>query len=350
MIDFTLVSREVRSLVARRRELLTFLGSLFAALGIILHNGLQGGLPQSLKDLESHGFAIYAFMLLVPSIILALRLARLNAGMILNGVLYQKLMQHQDFTTKSTPERLVRAARLNYFGVSFLMFLLTDLIAGFSATLLGLALKVDYGPAIGMGAGVSVAGLLIYHYFHHQAGAFAQKRMEADSCTPFDRDQWEAHQAGSLEDINHDMIAILGLVGLMVFSGIEGLSGLGRAKSVDLSSDQVQEHGPTVYGVLMTTTCLMGLVTYLRLRIAIGTFSLLIDPKDRPYRPFRLTDSLLGYMLLAFLLSLSLHVLLYPHLKNYGPGLLLSIDASVFVLAVLGEQLVLIMAGQKAKR
>ena len=145
------------------------------------------------------------------------------------------------------------------------------------------------------------------------------------------------------------MITIIGLVGLMVFSGFEGLSGLGRAKSVDLSSEEVQAHGPTAYGVLMTTTCLMGLITYLRLRIALGSFSLMIDPQDRPYRPFRLTDSLLGYMLIAFLLSLSLHVLLYPHLKNYGPSLLLIIDSSVFVLAVVVEQLALILAGQKTK-
>ena len=36
MIDFTTVTREFRSLVDRRRELQTFLGSGFAAMSLIL--------------------------------------------------------------------------------------------------------------------------------------------------------------------------------------------------------------------------------------------------------------------------------------------------------------------------
>jgi hypothetical protein len=354
MIDFTLVSREVRSLVARRRELLTFLGSVFAALGIVLQNVLQGNLPGDLRDLREHVFAVYGFMLMVPSLILALRLARLNAGMVLNGVLYQRLMQEQDFTTKSTPERIKKAARLNYFGVSFLMFLLTDLIAGFSATLLALALGIDVWPAILPGAAVVLGGLAVYHYYHNRAADFAWKRIGAEPCTPFDRDHWEAHQSGSLEDINHDMITILGLVGLMVFSGFEMLSGLGgwlravkeAGDTTDLSQEVI-DHAPTVYSVLMATTCLMGLLTYLRLRLGLGTFSMLIDPTDRPFRPLRLTDSLLGYLLLTFLLVVSLHVLLYPHLKNHA--ILLSIDALVFVLAVAVEQVALVLAGKRLK-
>ena len=75
MIEFRTVTREFRSLVSRRRELFTFLGSVFAALGIFLQNALQGGLPPSLGAIGRHVFAFYALMLMVPSLLLALRSA-----------------------------------------------------------------------------------------------------------------------------------------------------------------------------------------------------------------------------------------------------------------------------------
>ncbi len=50
-IDFTTVSREFNSLVVRRRDLLTLLGSIFAGLGIFLQNVLQGNLPPALRGL-----------------------------------------------------------------------------------------------------------------------------------------------------------------------------------------------------------------------------------------------------------------------------------------------------------
>src|SRR5579885_1819221 len=132
MIEFTAVSREIRSVLSRRRELLTFLGSVFAALGIFLQNLLGGSLPESLKSLERHTFAAYALLLLVPALLLALRLAKLNAGMTLNGILYARLMQEQGFTDKAGPDATRRAGRVNVFGVSFLMFVLADLLAGFA--------------------------------------------------------------------------------------------------------------------------------------------------------------------------------------------------------------------------
>src|SRR6516225_8102328 len=88
MIEFSPVTHEFRSLVERRRELSTFLGSAFAALGLFLHNSLQGGLPDSLKAIQQHLFADYAFALMVISLILALRMAKLHGGMVLNGILY----------------------------------------------------------------------------------------------------------------------------------------------------------------------------------------------------------------------------------------------------------------------
>jgi hypothetical protein len=344
MIDFTAVSHEIRSVLSRRRELLTFLGSVFAALGIFLQNLLGGSLPESLKSLERHTFAAYALLLLVPSLLLALRLAKLNAGMTLNGILYARLMQEQAFTEKAGPDAPRRAARVNVFGVSFLMFLLADLLAGFAAGLLDLSIdttRAAMAPVVG--AAVVVAGLALYLYFHRQAAAYALARSFNDPCAPFEREQWEAHVSGSMHDGNHDMITVLALVGLIVFSAFEGLSGLGKATGqTDLPPQDVQKYGPLAYGLLMTVTCFVGLVTYIRLRVAIGTRSLQIDPNDRPFRPLRLTDSLLGYMLLVFLFAVSLHFLLYPYLAERP---LLIVVAAAFGTAILAEQTTLVIAG-----
>ena len=94
MIDFSTVTREFRSLIGRRRELQTLLGSVFAGLGIFLQNSLQGNLPTSLGGIQRHLFAFYAIMLMVPSLILALRMARLHGGLVLNGILFAHLMLH----------------------------------------------------------------------------------------------------------------------------------------------------------------------------------------------------------------------------------------------------------------
>jgi hypothetical protein len=345
MIDFTAVSREIRSVLSRRRELLTFLGSVFAALGIVLQNLLGGNLPPPLKSLEQHTFAAYALLLMVPSLLLALRLAKLNAGMTLNGVLYARLMQEQTFTAKAGPEAPRRAAGVNVFGVSFLMFLLADLLAGFAAALLDLALPSTPAASAPVVYTVFVVGgLLIYLHFHRQAATYALARIQSDPCGPFERERWEEHVADSLRDANHDMITILALVGLIVFSAFEGLTGLGRATAqTDLPSQEVQYYGPLAYGLLMAVTCFMGLVTYIRLRVAVGTRSLQLDPNDRPFRPLRLTDSLLGYLLLAFLFVVSLHFLLYPYLAERP---LLAVDAAALAVAVLAEQTTLVIAGR----
>src|SRR5262249_12026257 len=224
----------------------------FAALGLVLDNVLQGGLPPSLAGLQGQVFATYATLLLVPSLIIALRLARLNAGMTLHGMLYRRLLQEQDFAPKGDPKAVQQVPRINYFGVSFLMFLLTDLIAGFSAAILALALDYDYPVGLAAGALVVVVWLWRYHVYHQQAGAIAQRKMATEGCVPVRREQWEAHAAGSLEDANDDMITILALVGLIVFSAFQSLSGLGKMTvKGDLRSHDILHHAPPLFALLL---------------------------------------------------------------------------------------------------
>lgn len=353
MIDYTSVTRELRSVISRRREMLTFLGSVFAALGIFLQNTLQGTLPPSLKSLQGHIFATYAFMLMVPSLLIALRLARLNMGMTINGMLYARLMMEQEFTRQTNVNSVATAGRVNPFGVSFLMFLLSNVIAAFAAALLALALSSSTpwaSPIVGFG--VLLAGLGVYLRFHRSAVLLGQRRVESEDCAPFDQNEWEAHVAGSLEDANHDMIAILGLTGLIVFSVFEGLSSLGGGGvEGELPSQMVQEYGPIFYALLMLVTCVFSMVTYLRLRVAIGTRSLEISPTDRPFQPLKLTDSLLGFMLLAFFFAVAVHFLFESTIlrEERHWTTLLIIDAVAFLFALVVEQLSLVYFGRIIK-
>ncbi len=154
MIEFPTVTREIRSLIGRRTELNTFLGSVFVASGIFLQNSLGGNLPAPLADVERHLFGFYAAMLLVPSLLLALRMSRLHGGMILNGMLCARLMRDQDFTSRWDVER---AGSHNFLGVSFLQFALADFIAGFSASVMALALGATAPVALAFGGSTSLA-------------------------------------------------------------------------------------------------------------------------------------------------------------------------------------------------
>lgn len=335
-------AREIRSLVARRRDVLTTLGATFAALGIFLDNVLDGALPPSLAAVRGRVFATYTFLLLVPAAILALRLARLNAGMVLNGILFSHALQNQAFTKRPDP---ARAAKVNPVGVSFLMSLLTDFIAGISAALLVMALGAP--PAAAVLSGVLVAGVCLAAYlsFHKEAVRLANAKAAITTFEAPNREDWEAHMGGSLEDANQDMIAVLALTGLIIFSAFQSLSGLGSVTGGgDLPSETLKAWGPLVYGVLMTVTCFVAMLTYLRLRLAAGNFARVLDPEDRPFRALRVTDSLLGYTLLAFLFALSLHVTLFPAL---GDGTaVLGISIAAFVGAIALEQIVVARAGR----
>lgn len=350
MIEAAIVSREFHSLVDRRREVLMLLGSVFAGLGIFLQNGLAGHFPSALRDISSHLFAYVALILMVASLVLSLRMARLHGGMVLNGVLFARLLQEQSFTRAGDP---TRAARCNFFGASFLQFVLVDMIAGFSSAVLALAVGASTVLAAVVAGLVMLAWLAFYIRFHSTAAAFALRKIATEPCEPITREEWEAHVSDSLKGANNDLLTCISFVGLMLFSAMETLSSLGHiGQSGDLRAEDIVRVGPVIYSGLMVVTCVLQLLVYIRLRIAIGRFSLDLDPSDSPFRPLRLTDSLLGYILLAFFLSVSVHLFLDVVLPGVvkGMGRLLIIDVLVLVTALACEQAALVVAGRATRR
>lgn len=331
---------------------MTLLGSVFAGLGLFLQNAMQGNLPPALSAVERHLFAFVALVLMVSSLILSLRMARLHGGMVLNGVLHARLLQEQNFTRKGNPDR---AARTNHVGASFVQFVLVTLIAGFSCAVLVLALHAPWFAAVVGALAVIGVWLWLYDRFHGQAVAVAKGRIEAESVGPVTREQWEGHTSESLSNTNQDLLSCLSFTGLIMFSAMEMISGLGQIRlqqGADLRTEDILHSGPSLYTGLMVLTCLLQLVIYIRLRVALGRFSLDLDPGDRPFRPFRLTDSYLGYILLVFLTGVSVHLLVLavvPALRASLP-VVLAIDAVVVTIALLAEPITLAVLGRRYAR
>ena len=343
VLDFGRVSREIRSLVSRRRNLILFLGSVFAAMGIYLQNVLEGKLPAALARLERNAFATYSLALLVPSVIVALRIAKLHAGMIINGVFYARILKEQHRPSMDA----ARSTRLNWLGVSAQLFLLASVIASLATALLMLALGMDGLMAAGYAIVTFALLLFLFDRFHGQAAKFAVDYIQTAQVEPVSGEEIEDHLSGSLEDANHDMITTIAFVGLMLFSVFESLSGLGgMRRGAEFASDDVQRLGPLVYSLLITLTSLLGIVVYLRLVISVGRFSLELDPTDRPFRPFKLTDSFLGYCLLVFFLVTSNHLLEVPVLDTV-PAALWTVDAVVLALGLVAYPATLIVAGRR---
>jgi hypothetical protein len=203
--------------------------------------------------------------------------------------------------------------------------------------------------AAAAGEAVFVLWLLLYWMFHHKAARFALEKAHTDQVGPVPTHDWREHVSLSLSQANHGLITEIAFAGLMVFSGFGALSSLGKieADNTDLASEFVKANGALWFTGMMIVTCLLELIIYLRVRVAIGRFSLQLDPTDRPFRPLRLTDSLLGYMLLAFLFAVSLHVFLVQFELGKRLELILAIDAAAFGAAVLVEQATLVVEGRR---
>ena len=346
-VEFGTVAQEFRSLVDRRRELITFLGTVFAGMGLFLQNTLQGNLPASLDPIARNVFTFYAVLVMIPALILALRFARLHGGLMLNGVLFARFMQDQGFTRKPDMER---SGRYNLLGVSFLQFALVNFVASFSVAMLVISVTDSARWALAVGAGLDATWFLYFFRGHRRGVKFARDMVSARTFGPFSYEDWRDHISRSLKDANKTLNWNVGFVGLMTFSVFEVITGIGQLKEKDAIAGHLKQVGPMAYLTLLTVVAVLGLVTFLRVRVAVGTFSLLLDPTDRPFRVGRVTDSLLAYLLLAFLLAVAVHLLLVVGAPGLAHPTRLGIDLGLVAAALLAEQVTIGIAGRRLDR
>ncbi len=343
-LDFGTVSREIRNIVARRRELLIFLGSLFAGTSLFLQRVLDGELPESFRRVEDHAFLIHSLMALIPCLIIALRVSKLHAGLIINGVFYRRL----ESTVGEAKGTLFQASQLNIFGMSASFFWLVAVMAAAEVGVLTLALGRPWYLAVGVGAGALAALAFVFAAHHMRAARFAVGAAAQAETEAFGPEELEDHWSESRSDVNHDLIALNGFAGLMLFSTLENITGIGKigADHLDLAAADIQRVGPMVYSALLVLVCLASVVIYLRLAVAIARFSLKIDPSDRPFRPFKLTDTYLGYLLITFFLFVACRLLAagLPTLSDQAGWLIAGLVAAA---AVLAYPIVQFVAGRK---
>lgn len=346
VLDFGTVSREIRGIVARRRSLMLFLGSLFAAMSMFLQRVLDADLPVAFQGIEHRAFLAHALLVLAPCIVIALRVAKLHSGMVINGVFYCKL--EQSLGKPSSPEH---AARLNIFGVSAALFYLVALLAAGEAGVLTLAL---HRPGL-QAAGVSIVVFLLlaalFYRFHRKAAKFALGAIQHCRTEPLTQEELEDHWAESRGDCNHDLITLNSFAGLMLFSTLENITGFGSiaAAGAELTAADVQQQGPKIYSSLLVVVCVAAITMYLRLSTAIAKFSVQLDPTDLPYRPFKLTDTYLGYLLIVFFLVVAVHLTgiawgIHP------PRLLVAADAAAALAPLSAYPLALVRAGRKQRK
>lgn len=313
-LDFSHVSQEVRSLVTRRRELMVFLGSLFVALSIYLNNLLHGGLPPALAHIANHAFFSYSLMLLLPSIIIALRIMRLHNGMTINGIFYAHILA-QSGDHSADP---IRASRLNWAGISTGLFLLTVLDATLASVLFAFSLHINWMSAIVIGSGCATILILLFLRNHQYAKQFALAYIARATVEPLNAEELEDHLSHSLQDTNQDMLGVTAFVGLILFAVMEHLSGLSGINNYqgDIATKDILTFAPLIYTLLTLITASIGTLTYRRLAVAAGELAIKLDTTDNPFNPFKLTDTLLGYLLLCVLFGISLHFMFFITIGN----------------------------------
>jgi hypothetical protein len=240
---------------------------------------------------------------------------------------------------------------LNPLGVSTWLFLLSAFLAGGEAALLTLSLQKPTASAAAVGVGVFAAMVVVLLAMHRKAATFALRAVENCRVEPLTAEEDEEHLAESRNDANHDLIATISFLGLMLFSSLECISGFSRvdATQLDLASADVQAYGPTVYSIVLLVTCLASLLIYLRLAVSIADMSLALDPTDTPYRPFKLTDTLLGYWIVVFFFAVAVHLAAVPLVESAGRTIW-SIDGGAALGAILLYPLRLGRAAARQRR
>jgi ADP-ribose pyrophosphatase len=303
-------------LVARRRAVIVLFCSIYAFMSVYLDEIFKGVSPRAIEALGPAPLAVYMLFLAALGVICTLRLSRIHYGMTLNGC-YCSAVEHGDI---HHPD--VEAAKtLNKRGVSTLHMLL----AAFSASVAMAVAVALLGGRIEIAV---IAGLLLFgglwQFFrsqcHQRAVAKATRDLESwkSSLPAVQTRDRRRHDVLTLDMCQHDMLAIVSSIGLLLFSLLQTMShfqpenvAAARAAAQDANHLALTENARRLsvvlysMGVVIAAAC--GIGAYVRLRGAVARHSERLNQNDYRVHVATITDSFLGYLLLVTFTVLAVH-------------------------------------------
>ena len=349
MITFAQVSAEFRGLVERRRRHLSFLFSTMAAYSILADGALHGRLPKPIVAISGVILNVGAVSLMFLCFTTALREARIHKGLAYNGHLFQALSRVAGAEAWNSRNR---PWRFNPFGVSATLFAIS--------LLSGLGLLAFNCAVVGLGWAGTMAAMVAtaacggaYFWAQHSAGTeVAAMKLRAGRKLEHNRLAWRAHVAASIDDAHRDMLELIGLAGLVAFSGFQLLSGLGDAKVISvgyLQFSRVEESAPIWLSGYMVVITGLTIVSYVRLRFAVGLFSRALDPSDRPFRASNIDDSFYGFLILLSLIGLDLVLFLASAASSVSDRRRTIVVALIALAIIVCERFAMGIVGRRAE-
>ena len=311
------ITDEIVGLVARRRAVIVLFCSIYAFMSVYLDQMFKGSPPRAIEALCFLGpLTIYMLFLALLGAICTLRLSRIHYGMTLNGC-YCAAVEHGDIHHPDVES----AKKLNMRGVSTLHVLLT----AFSASVATAAVVGQWRGSAWAGG---IAGLLVLvglwlHFkyrCHLRAVAKAERDLEnwKNSLPAVQTRDRRRHDVLTLDMCQHDMLAIVSSIGLLLFSLLQTMSHFqpenvaeARAAAQDAGhlvlSEGARRWSVALYsaGVVFASAC--GIGAYVRLRGAVARHSQRLNQNDHRAHVATLTDSALGYVLLIGFTVLAVH-------------------------------------------
>mmetsp|Transcript_2996 Transcript_2996/g.9842 ORF Transcript_2996/g.9842 Transcript_2996/m.9842 type:complete len:1278 (+) Transcript_2996:47-3880(+) len=322
------VSREFRMLVLRRRQALEFLARFYIFIAIFFTRAASGSIPKPLLD---GYFVCLAICAGVPSFLVAVRFARINAGLVCNAVYWSHLTEEEDGRRR---EFKSKAKYINRGGVSYLLFVLVTIMA---AVCTGVVFRLALGSTFlaALAALVVAASVSFYADLAHTTmyrRAIARIRSEprpvvhgpehAGGASERDRLRRAvlSHKWGSLLDAHSDVAAIVLFAGTVIFTGSQIFTAFGGVERLlsDLHGQTVAlsfaRTLPALWGCATLLVSLVSLLVHRRLRRSIADFAKALDPQnirgDSP-KWSRISDLFLSKLLLGVMLILSVNLILF---------------------------------------
>jgi hypothetical protein len=281
------------------------------------------------------------------SFITALREARLHKGMVYGGRLWEALSTSAGIQGYVGGNR--RPWKFNPFGVSSSLFLI-ELLGGLG--LLALTCSIaGVGVWVALIALCAVSGAAIAYFGNqHRAGAaLARDRLSRDTLAKGDPEALRNHISASTDDAHRDMLELLAMAGLVAFVGFQLLAGLGDVEIESVGAlrfKEIEIASPVWLASYMIIVTGIALISYVRLRLAVGCFSIFLDPTDHPFHALSFDDAFFGLVILLVPISFDVFLLLSAVLPQWSGSARGLVTGAVALVIIIGERLLMVAIGR----